>query len=109
MQSTDLTQKTIAELKQMADQLSLSYKSKIRKADLIALIEGAQAEQREKREKEERQNKKKEAAHIKSRYKLKDNLSDATYSEGPVKILPAGYGIIERRHPRRPGALAEKG
>ena len=96
MQSTDLTQKTIAELKQMADQLSLSYKSKIRKADLIALIEGAQAEQREKREKEERQNKKKEAAHIKSRYKLKDNLSDATYSEGPVKILPAGYGIIER-------------
>ena len=60
MQSTDLTQKTIAELKQMADQLSLSYKSKIRKADLIALIEGAQAEQREKREKEERQNKKKE-------------------------------------------------
>jgi transcription termination factor Rho len=93
---TDLTQKTIAELKQMADKLSLSYKSKIRKADLIALIADALAEEEKQREKENRQHQKKEAAHIKNRYKLKDNLSDATYSEGPVKILPAGYGIIER-------------
>ncbi len=83
MQSTDLSQKTIAELKQIADEQAISYKSKIKKADLIALIEKA--------EKADAQTK-----TIKSRYKLKDNIEDAAYSEGEVKILPAGYGIIER-------------
>lgn len=106
MDNKSLSKYTVAELKELAQKQNIAFKSKILKNDLIALIlkESKEAKESKNNSKNKKtsqkqaknKNGKSRKNQIKGRYKLDDNIDDAVYYEGPVRVLPEGFGIIDR-------------
>jgi len=106
-----LREKTVLELRELAKELGIKSPTKYNKEALIQAIEEKNDVEQQKdgandqeptpeREKQEVSKAKKQNTYSKeipNRYaKIKDNIDDTVETEGPLEVLPEGFGLIKK-------------
>jgi len=106
-----LQEKTVKELRELAKELGIKSPTKYKKSDLIQAIVDQQgtseqmddsdekrpAPEREKQETSKTRKQNFQSKEIPSRYaKIKDNIEDTVETEGPLEVLPEGFGLIKK-------------
>ena len=99
----NLNQMTVSELKQLAASLNIPLKGRVLKKELIEQIQALQqatdsANQKEAEPIETKRTSREKESRRLGRYKLNDNIEEAVVYEGAVRVLPEGYGIIDRQN-----------
>ncbi|EFV02388.1 transcription termination factor Rho [Pseudoramibacter alactolyticus ATCC 23263] len=99
----NLNQMTVSELKQLAASLNIPLKGRVLKKELIEQIQALQqatdsADQKEAEPIETKRTSREKESRRLGRYKLNDNIEEAVVYEGAVRVLPEGYGIIDRQN-----------
>ena len=94
---------TVSELKQLAASLNIPLKGRVLKKELIEQIQALQqatdsADQKEAEPIETKRTSREKESRRLGRYKLNDNIEEAVVYEGAVRVLPEGYGIIDRQN-----------
>ena len=108
MKKTELMKMTVAELRQLAEQQGIKIPKKIKKQELAECIAAGHSTPADRKEEspdtvQEKQhqaaeadrNQREQNFYTKRYARIKDNIEDTVQIEGPLEVLPEGFGFIK--------------
>ncbi|MDO4288058.1 MAG: transcription termination factor Rho [Eubacterium sp.] len=108
MKKTDLMKMTVAELRQLAEKQGVALPKRIKKQEIVDCIiaghdengeatsgEKHQAPHQNHHDSEQSREQKINSFYTKRYARIKDNIEDTVEIEGPLEVLPEGFGFIK--------------